>query len=245
MRFIVLAIFFIGTTPLFSQIVEKQKLAYNTGSYDVLIIRVDSTDVHQRLTILANTSLKSEKAIFDSIAGTGLFFAINAGIVDSACNLLGLQILNSNTVQQVNRASGKGNFYLEPNGVFGTNGSAFQIKPTADFTGSEGYLFAIQSGPLLLNANVINNQFSSTSKNRNIRSGVGLRVDSSGHYLIFSVSNVPVNFFEFAELFQQKLKCSDALSLESGSFVSAHFPSMKRALNPTKYVCKYLYLPLK
>jgi uncharacterized protein YigE (DUF2233 family) len=244
MKQVFFAFFCLLSTHLFAQIIEKQNLSYKSGLYDVITLRVDST-LSKRLSILDNSGSKSEKAIFDSLSQQGLYFAITAGIVDSVCNLLGLQIQDGVLVRDVNNSSGSGNFFLEPNGILGSTPSGFEIKRTADYSSKEGYSFAVQSGPLLLNDGAIHPQFNKTSKNKNLRTGIGLGSDSLGQYLVFAISNLPVIFYEFAEFFQQKLKCKDALSLESGSNTSAHFPSLKRTASTKKNICKYIYIPMK
>jgi uncharacterized protein YigE (DUF2233 family) len=119
------------------------------------------------------------------------------------------------------RTEGRGNFYLQPNGVFGVlnDGSAF-VVPTADTPALHLVHYATQSGPMLLVDGRINKVFTQGSKNLNIRNGVGLLPDGK---VLFAISLEPVNFHDFASWFLQQ-GCTTALYLD-GSISKAYDPS--------------------
>lgn len=59
---------------------------------------------------------------------------------------------------------------------------------------------------------------------RLLRNGVGV---SSVHTVVFVISEVPMNFHEFASLFRDKLGCPNGLYLD-GVVSSLYAPSLKR-----------------
>jgi uncharacterized protein YigE (DUF2233 family) len=72
-------------------------------------------------------------------------------------------------------------------------------------------VWATQSGPLLVEGGDINPDFMPDSKNRKIRSGVGV---TAKHLVVFALSRQPVTFYEFAQLFRTRLHCPNALYLD-------------------------------
>ena len=118
----------------------------------------------------------------------------------------------------MNTDSGKGNFYIQPNGVFyitnGTHDHKAAICRTMEFPYSDGVKFATQSGPMLVIDSSINKAFAKGSENLNIRNGVGILPDGQ---ILFAMSKVKINFYDFAAYFQ-KMGCKNALYLDG--FVS-------------------------
>jgi uncharacterized protein YigE (DUF2233 family) len=116
---------------------------------------------------------------------------------------------------------------MKPNGVFLIN-----QKHEARVVNSANYadeltpaVWATQSGPMLVMRGDINPDFNASSKNVNIRSGVGVRKDGVA---IFAISQKPVSFYDFATLFAEKLKCSNALFLD-GTISAFYVPGFKDA----------------
>ena len=143
-------------------------------------------------------------------------FATNGALYEPNFTTTGLYIENSKTIKPLNtkpREKEFKNFYIQPNGVFYIDKEeqvkiittkAYQkekVKPT----------YALQSGPMLVVNGKINKELSPTSRNRFVRSGVGV-IDSTK--LAFVISKQPVRFYDFARVFQQKFKCKNALYLD-------------------------------
>lgn len=147
--------------------------------------------------------------------GTPAETLMNGGIFEPGGQPSGLLIQDGTEWRPVNRRTGDGNFFLQPNGIFllGTAGAA--IIPTGDhpLTGMN-IRCAVQSGPLLLRAGSIHPQLSKDSASRLHRNGVG--VDKSGAVVLVSTDpaspKLP-NLHEFAQLFRS-LDCPDALFLD-------------------------------
>jgi uncharacterized protein YigE (DUF2233 family) len=159
--------------------------------------------------------------------GGTLLFAANAGMFDPTSNPVGLFVQNGNVRFPLNLADGPGNFYLKPNGVFfiDTRHKAHVVESGDYATQLATPVWATQSGPLLVGGGDINPQFMPDSKNRKIRSGVG--VTKSGE-VVFALSKQPVTFYEFAELFRVKFQCPNALYLD-GDISGFWTPGMKEA----------------
>ena len=148
--------------------------------------------------------------------GKHLRFAMNGGMYQEDGRPLGLFIQNGKTLAPLNRRAGaKGNFYIEPNGVFYiTNDGKAHVVKTADFTDDGAVKIATQSGPMLVADGEMNPQFKADSDNLNVRNGVCVLADGAA---IFVVSRRAVSFYDFARYFKNA-GCADALYLDG--FVS-------------------------
>jgi len=144
-----------------------------------------------------------------------LEFAMNAGMFNSDNTPHGLYIENKKTLKLLDTASGNGNFYLKPNGIFfiSTDNEA-GICSSIDFIDNGHIKYATQSGPMLVIDGQIHPAFKPGSANRNIRNGVGIMAD---HRIVFAMSKKEINFYEFASYFRS-LGCQNALYLDG--FVS-------------------------
>ena len=159
--------------------------------------------------------------------GPDFIMATNSGIYAKDFTPLGLHVERGRQLRKLNpsRAS-KGNFFIQPNGVFLVGESGAKILETVEFAkqGLGGVVEATQSGPLLLRRGNINAKFKDGSTNAKLRSGVGVTHD--GH-VVFAIANGLVSFRDFALLFKEKLNCSDALYLDGtiSTFLTAENPS--------------------
>ncbi len=125
-----------------------------------------------------------------------------------------------------NTASGGGNFHLKPNGVFWIEGGRAGVTETARFLKSNLHpVYATQSGPMLLIAGRVNPHIHESGTSAKFRNGVCV-VD--GRVAHFAISNEPVTFHQFADLFRSQLNCRDALFLDGGSASALFAPSIAR-----------------
>lgn len=144
-----------------------------------------------------------------------LKFAMNGGMFNIDNSPKGLYIENFKILNPIDTLSGKGNFYLHPNGVFYlTKNNDAGIIQTKDFRSYSNIKQATQSGPVLLVDGEINPIFQEKSKNMNIRNGVGILKDGN---IVFIMSKKEVNFYNFASVFKES-GCKTALYLDG--FVS-------------------------
>ncbi|HUM46446.1 MAG TPA: phosphodiester glycosidase family protein [Chitinophagales bacterium] len=149
-----------------------------------------------------------------------LLFAMNGGMFKADNSPQGLYIEEFRTLAALDTGSGNGNFYLKPNGVFYmTTDSTPVICKTTSFVNTGDIKYATQSGPMLVFDGQIHPAFRESSKNLNIRNGVGILPDDN---LIFVMSKTAINFYDFATYFKS-LGCENALYLDG--FVSrAYLP---------------------
>lgn len=147
--------------------------------------------------------------------GRKVEFMMNGGIFRDYGVPSGLLVIDGKTVRPLNTASGAGNFYLKPNGVFYVDATGGHVVTTEEYAALKpSPRIAIQSGPLLLRAGRINPVFRADSTNYLHRNGVGVRKDGK---LVFSITEFGqkryANLYEFADFFRAQ-GCEDALFLD-------------------------------
>lgn len=155
-------------------------------------------------------------------AGADLLFGMNGGMFTPGHAPVGLYVEEGRMLSVTDqRTEGRGNFYMQPNGVFGllNDGTPF-VVPTAETPAVHLVHYATQSGPMLLVDGMINRLFTPGSKNLNIRNGVGILADGR---VLFAISRDPVNFYDFANWFLEQ-GCTHALYLD-GAVSAAYDPS--------------------
>jgi uncharacterized protein YigE (DUF2233 family) len=164
-----------------------------------------------------------EKAV--SAKGEKLVFAANAGMFEPDLRPVGLLMQDGNEKSPLNLKDGTGNFYMKPNGVFLINEKheALVVDSSAYAALLTPVTWATQSGPMLVHGGDITPDFIEDSKNLKIRSGVGVRKEGT---IVFALSRGPVNFYTFASLFLNRLKCPNALFLD-GDISAFYVPGEK------------------
>ncbi len=158
--------------------------------------------------------------------GQKLVFAMNAGMYHGDFSAVGLFVSDGQQAVPLNTTNGNGNFFLKLNGVFAVTKSGAQVLESSEYPKlSERIVLATQSGPLLVRDGKLHPAFNANSESRLFRNGVGV---PSPDIALFVISEAPVNFYEFATLFRDKLHCPDALFLD-GTISSLHAPKLKRS----------------
>ena len=172
--------------------------------------------------------------VADAIAADGktLSFALNAGMYRVDFTPMGLYVENSQELVPADtkapqRTSGPiPNFYKKPNGVFYFDNDSAGIVSTDKFLKLKlRPSFATQSGPMLVIDNKLNPILIKGSTDRTRRSGVGVCSDKA---IRFAISEDAVNFYDFATLFRNELKCPNALFLDGGGGAGFYNPAMGR-----------------
>ena len=225
------------------QVDQKSGWQYKNATYDVFVIGCDSIGAANFHTT-DNTGHLDEASFFNSLSGKGVYFAITAGIVDTGCNPAGLLVQDGHEMHPLNMGNGNGNFYLKPNGYLAMDSTGTCTIDISEHYKDQGYMLAVQSGPMLLTNSQVNPAFDMHSKNKSIRCGVGIYREGRTAHLVFIKSLTPVSFYELTALFKDKYKCTDALTLESGGFCSMHLPTVQKQYGSVPGACRYLYLKL-
>jgi uncharacterized protein YigE (DUF2233 family) len=154
-----------------------------------------------------------------------LVFAMNAGMYEEDLSPVGLYVEGGKTLRPVNQRSGPGNFYLKPNGILFIQGEDARIMTTERFASERPNVdFATQSGPMLVIGGQIHPRIKPGSTSQKIRNGVGIL---DPHTLVFAISEQPVTFWEFAQLFRVRLGSRNALFLDGG-ISSLYAPTLRR-----------------
>ena len=160
-----------------------------------------------------------------SLEGKELGFAMNAGMFDEALKPIGLYVENGTQAKKLNRRDGYGNFHVKPNGVFYITGNRIGVAATEAYVKlNEEPDFATQSGPMLVIDGKIHPKFSPVGMSLKMRNGVGML---DAHTAIFVISENAVNFYDFAVLFRDGLKCANALFFD-GTVSSLYSPELGR-----------------
>lgn len=157
-------------------------------------------------------------------SGKRLAFAMNAGMYHPDYSPVGLFVADGVELSPLNMASGKGNFFLRPNGVFLVTESGARVVESSEYPALAGKArIATQSGPMLLSHGLINPLFDPESRSVHLRNGV-CAVDGKA---MFVISEERVNFYDFARYMRDTLKCREALYLD-GSISSLYSTELGR-----------------
>ena len=149
-------------------------------------------------------------------------FITNGGMFEANFTPTGLYIEEGKVRYKLNLSKGGtqfSNFYsLEPNGVFylDRDGRAGIVERETFKALQDKAIFATQSAPILFTGlkkrnPILNKQ----SKNKFVRSGVGIKANTDGKKLVFALSAHPMNFFDFSRIFDF-YGCNKAMYLDGG-----------------------------
>lgn len=218
---ILLIIFIQG---FFSEISGQSKfqdnLIFEKNSYTTYTIKLDSSTLKNFKFVKNDFRLNHKDFIEQYLANNDSnFFAINACINNTKSEPLGLLISNRQELNSINLMDGSGNFFLKPNGVIIFTEKNVFISESKNFKKDKDIVNAVQSGPMLVINHTIHPLFNSSSTNKNMRCGVGTFIENNDKWIVFAISNKPVNFFDFATLFKNNFHCNNALCLESSNSV--------------------------
>jgi len=185
---------------------DTRFVSYTANGKDIVLYYKDASG--NRYGSLGN--LKSAVAK----DGKTLLFAMNGGMYKTDHSPQGLYFENYKAISPIDTASGSGNFYLKPNGIFYIDSNNIpHICITPDFKATK-IKYATQSGPMLLVNGTIHPAFKEGSANVQVRNGVGILPNGKA---IFAMSREKVNFHDFAMYFKSQ-GCKNALYLDG--FVS-------------------------
>lgn len=153
-------------------------------------------------------------AVADAVAPRGrLAFAMNAGMYHPDRDPVGLLVIDGKRTGRLITADGPGNFGLLPNGVFCWGGGRGAVIESRRFARRKpDCRFATQSGPMLVIGGRLHPRFLPGGSSRHVRNGVGVARDRRTAY--FAITREPVNLYDFARFFRDRLKTPNALYLD-------------------------------
>ncbi len=141
--------------------------------------------------------------------GREIAFAMNAGMYHPDRRPVGLFIEGGQQLTPLITGASRSNFGLLPNGVLCLSDvSARIIESRAFAVNPLDCRDATQSGPMLVIDGALHPRFLPKSSSRFIRNGIGVTEEGR---LIAAISDQPVNFHTFGQLFRDTLATPNAL----------------------------------
>nr|WP_027272748.1 phosphodiester glycosidase family protein [Leminorella grimontii] len=154
----------------------------------------------------------SLRTLLSGINGDGrVQMAMNGGIYDKEYAPLGLYIENGEQKVALNLASGGGNFFIRPGGVFYVKDERYGIVSLDEFKSVTGADFAVQSGPMMIENGAINSRLKPGVESRKVRNGVGITQKGE---VVFMMSQREANFYDFACYAKSQLNVRQMLYLD-------------------------------
>lgn len=168
----------------------------------------------------------SELAVGLGDKASGVAFAMNGGMFDEAGLPIGYYVEDGRRDHALNRAQGRGNFHLQPNGVFFGSGNRWEVRTSQDFAArvAKRPQFGTQSGPMLVIAGKLHPHIDADGPSKKLRNAVGIDREGRAHFVI---SEAPISFGKLARYFRDVLHTPNALFLD-GSVSSLWDPHMHR-----------------
>ncbi|MFW2178186.1 MULTISPECIES: phosphodiester glycosidase family protein [unclassified Moraxella] len=164
-----------------------------------------------------------------------LLFGMNAGMYDEKFAPIGYTVINGKEIRSLNLKQGGGNFHLMPNGVFWWDKTGFYVTESNAMAkllqAGKKPLYATQSGPMLVINGKIHPSFDPKSTSYKMRNGVGVCRDGQVKLVI---SDTPVSFYQFANVFKTQLGCDNALFLDGGQASALYSQELQR--NDSEYM---------
>lgn len=153
-------------------------------------------------------------------------FAMNAGMYHADRTPVGLYVEDHHQMAPLIKGESYGNFGMVPNGVYCIGQDGAWVIETMDFAAKRPKCtYATQSGPMLVIDGNLHPRFAKGSSSLYIRNGVGTSED--GRHSYFVISNVPVNFYDFASVFRDVLNLRQALYFD-GRISRLYAPALNR-----------------
>jgi len=192
--------------------------ACRSVTFEQVPLTVCTADPAEHAIQMAN--LGADKQPFGSLSAFAasvdpatIAFAVNGGMYGDDLKPIGYFVQKGERLKELNRATGDGNFYMKPNGVFFGTGSKWRVLGSNTFFETVGDRpdFGTQSGPLLLIDGKLHPEIQDDGPSRAIRNGVGVDASGKAHFVI---SGAPISFGQLARFYRDELKIGTALYLD-------------------------------
>lgn len=218
---------------------QSLKTVYEGKTYYSFCVKITKENVKNFSIVENSNNLPHNQYIRSNVHNEK--FVSTASVVDQNCLPLGFYTINKQQQKGTNLGNGSGNFYLKPNGAFLVTNNDIVVCDADKINRQQNIQSGIQSGPMLVSSGQINPHFNIGSPNKHIRSGVGVFTNNKGErFVIFSIANEPVSFYEFSLFFINKFNCKDALCIDSARSAMA-IPYMHNTTDQsTNTICRYI-----
>ncbi len=213
---------------------------FHGNTYSIFTVKIDTASIKKFKLVQNLSGVAHNDFISSYINNDPNLFITNASVWDSSFRPIGLFVSEGKTLNPLNLTDGNQmGFYLKPNGVFIITDKDAAIVESAESFKYPNARLAVQAGPMLVVNGHIHDKFDPTSKNRNLRCGVGIYEDHGAKFLVFALSNSSVTLFDFASLFKDYYHCANALCLQSAGCVM-QLPFIKPASVYNRPVGSYI-----
>ena len=170
--------------------------------------------------------------------GKRVIFLTNAGIYSANDTPAGLWVENGQTLIPLNTRNGKGNFHVQPNGVFYIENGRAHIKTTATYQMVPHHpQWAFQSGPILILDGQINRRFNQTHSSPHKRNAVCTTGDGGLYFILsenYGFDGEWPSLYRFAAALQH-IGCTQALYLD-GTLSTWYIPTVSSTFHWTHLV---------
>ena len=202
-------------------------ILFEDASYTVCEVDAATEDLRLYHQDKTGAVIGSFSGLADFDPSRKLTFAMNAGMYHEDRSPVGLFQKDGAETAPIVTSEGPGNFGMLPNGVLClSDGRAQVIESLAFAANPPDCRDATQSGPMLVIDGALHPRFIPDGQSVHIRNGVGASADGRTAY--FAISNIPVNFYDFARLFRDVLNTPNALFLD-GSVSRLHADDLNRS----------------
>ncbi|SUO97149.1 phosphodiester glycosidase family protein [Suttonella ornithocola] len=161
---------------------------------------------------------------------------MNAGIYNTNYMPAGLWIEKGKTLRTLNTEKGKGNFHIQPNGIFWIKQNKVGITSTEKWKKSTiSAEYAVQSGPMLLINGEINPRFVKNLHSPYKRNAVCVTRNHSLYFIMTTTYRTEwPSFYQLAEALKH-FGCYQALYLD-GSISEYYMPNISRGFHWKPFV---------
>ena len=190
--------------------------------YIVCDVPLDRDDLVLRAEDAGGVPYETFEKAAASVEGQPVRLIMNGGMYHEDRRPVGLAVQDGRRLKDAVRGTGSGNFSLQPNGIFFIENGKAQVMETGRYLGrAHAPELATQSGPMLLIDGKLHPRFIDGSDSRYVRNGVCASADGRVVHLV--LSRQPVNFWDFAVFFRDRLNCRNALFFD-GHISSFYYP---------------------
>lgn len=202
-------------TPVFAADGESHCAAETVDNTPYTICTFSTADDIRLFWGEKETPFGSFTKLSDSLAqdNLSLEFAMNGGMYHQDRSPVGLFVAGGDKKARAQTKASNDNFGMLPNGVFHLSDGQAGVTETLSYLKLKTpQNYATQSGPMLVIDGALHPKFNQNSTSKRVRNGVGVSED--GQEVYFVKSEAPVNFYNFANLFKDRLETPNALYLD-------------------------------